>query len=226
MIYPNFREEKKLWKIGYDFVIGVDEAGRGPLAGPVVAAAVVVICPKKGFRAINFLKKNNLLAVKDSKKLSPNKREKVFTTIVNSSVILWGIGSASEKVIDRINILEATKLAMKRAVKNLIRKMICSFGDTRDNRSYFLIIDGRFPIDIDIPQKPIIRGDEKVFSVSAASIIAKTRRDKIMKQLDKKYPQYHFGQHKGYGTKLHLAMLKKYGVSDVHRKTFSSCCNL
>ena len=198
MKYPNFREEKKLWRKGYKMIVGIDEAGRGPLAGPVVACA---FC----------LSKNCSLPVKDSKKLSAKQREKIYEMLKGNPNIEWGIGRVSEKVIDRINILEATKLAMRRAVRNLERK--CSNAD-------FLLIDGNFGINLNVPQKSIIKADEKVFSCAAASIVAKVTRDRIMLKYHKKYPDYRFDRHKGYGTELHRNLIKKRGFCDIHRKSF------
>jgi ribonuclease HII len=200
MKYPDLREEKKLWKKGFRFVAGLDEAGRGPLAGPVVAAAAVM---KKSLRKIDILRE-----VKDSKKLSPKKREKLYKILKNCPFVEWGIGRVSEKVIDKINILEATKLAMKKAIKKLKRK------------PDFLILDGNFKIDVKISQKSIIKGDEKVFSCASASILAKVYRDKIMRKYHKKYPRYGFDKHKGYPTKYHFKMLKKHGPCKIHRKSF------
>jgi ribonuclease HII len=228
MRYPNLKEEKKLWKKGYKVVVGLDEAGRGPLAGPIVAAAVV-INPKhqapnhkrKCFRNLKIGNWNlfgiwNLefgnLRVRDSKKLIPKQREKLYELITKSPFIKWGIGKVSEKVIDKINIFEATKLAMKKAIKNLERKL--------KRKVDFLILDGNFKIDLKIPQKSIIKGDEKVLSCAIASIIAKVTRDKIMEKYAKKFPEYGFEKHKGYPTKFHLKMLRKYGSCKIHRKSF------
>lgn len=192
-------------------IVGIDESGRGPLAGPVVAAAVLVKNSK--------FKLENL---KDSKKLSPKKREEVFKILKSSPQVEWGIGRVSEKVIDRINILQATKLAMKRAVNNLKSK-------TQMPKIDFLIIDGNFGIDLDIPQKSIIRGDEKVFLIKLSSVVGKVSRDRAMLRYHKKYPKYHFDRHKGYGTKLHLKMLRKCGPCKLHRKSFNPvkrCCKI
>jgi len=205
MKHPNFREEKKLWKKGYKRVVGLDEAGRGPLAGSVVAAAVC-------FNKNSVSRKTELLMIKDSKKLTPKKREEFYEMITKHPHIEWGIGRTSEKVIDRINILEATKLAMKRAVRNLERK---------SSAANFLILDGNFGIKSDIPQTSIIKADEKVFSCAAASVIAKVCRDRMMLKYHKKYPRYGFDRHKGYPTKLHRKMLKKHGHSVIHRLTFN-----
>ncbi len=203
MKYPNFNEEKKLWRKGYRVVVGLDEAGRGALVASVVAAAVFI----KKFSIFNF----QFSKINDSKKLTSKKREEFYEMIINHPQIEWGIGRVSEKVIDKINILEATKLAMKKAVKNLEKK-ISSID--------FLILDGNFGIGLDIPQKSIIKADEKVFSCAAASIVAKVYRDKIMMRYHKKYPTYRFDKHKGYPTKLHRELLKKHGPCEIHRKSF------
>jgi len=208
MRYPNLREEKKLWKKGFKRVAGLDEAGRGPLAGPVVAAVVMIKMSKSNLKSKILNLKSNFKGIKDSKKLTPKKREEFYKLIVKSPFWEWGVGRVSEKVIDKINILEATKLAMKRAIKKLKR------------RPDFLILDGNFKINVDIPQKSIIKGDEKVFSCAAASILAKVYRDRIMERYDRKFPKYEFKKHKGYGTKFHFKMLKKYGPCKIHRKTF------
>ena len=208
MITPTLSQEKKLIKKGYRVIAGVDEVGRGSLAGPVMAAAIVIRNPE--FKVLKRL-------VKDSKQLSARKREEVYEILKNFLQVKWGIGKVSEKVIDRINILEATKLAMKRAVINLERKLqkttFCNLN--------FLILDGNIKVDLDIPQKSIKKADSKVFSVAASSIIAKVTRDRLMIRLHKKYPQYCFSQHKGYGTKLHFKMLKIHGPCKIHRYSFS-----
>lgn len=187
-------------------MVGIDESGRGPLSGPVVAAAVMIKKPK-------FKLKN----LKDSKKLSPKKREEIYGILKSSPQVEWGIGRVSQKVIDRINIFQATKLAMERATRNLEKKV--------KKRADFLLIDGNFGIALDIPQRSVIRGDEKVFLIKLSSIIAKVTRDKAMLKYHKKYSQYQFDKHKGYGTKLHFKMLKKYGPCKLHRKTFNPVKN-
>jgi ribonuclease HII len=194
--YPNFSEEKNLWKQGFKCVVGLDEVGRGPLAGPVVAAAI-------------FIKPNSkflLKGINDSKKLSEKQREKFYKILTKRQDIKWGIGIISEKVIDKINILEATKLAMQEAIKDL--------------KPDFLLIDGNLKINCATPQKSIIKGDQKVFSISAASIIAKVTRDRMMEKMHKKYPDYGFNKHKGYGTRAHFANLEKFGPCAIHRKSF------
>ncbi|MBU2635427.1 hypothetical protein KJ841_03095 [Patescibacteria group bacterium] len=170
MKYPNFREEKKLWKKGHEVVVGIDEAGRGPLAASVVAAAV---CFKNGRGQFSSI------LIKDSKKLTPKKREEIYEMLKQDPKIEWGIGRVSEKVIDRINILEATKLAMKRAVRSLERKINKKLKEGSVQKKCdrinfapldYLIIDGNFGINLDTPQKSIIKADEKVFSCAAASV--------------------------------------------------------
>jgi ribonuclease HII len=201
MRYPNFNEEKILWQQGFKCVVGLDEAGRGPLAGPVVAAAVLI---KPEFKILK--------GVKDSKKISEKKRDYFYKILTNNSQIKWGIGIVSEKVIDEINILEATKLAMLTAIEDL-----------KSNVDH-LILDGNFEISSEIPQKSVIKGDVKVFSCSAAGIIAKVTRDRIMLKYDKKYPEYGFKRHKGYGTAAHIKTLCKIGPCPIHRKSFVYEC--
>lgn len=207
---PSFKEENKLINKGYN-IIGIDEAGRGPLAGPVVASAVLIKNIKE-FKKELFCKE-----IKDSKKISESKRKTLFYLLTHSSYVIWEAGKEGEKRIDKINILEATKVAMEKAVNNLIKK------NNFNKKNCFLIIDGNFKINLNIKQKSIIKGDEKVFSCAAASIIAKVYRDRIMEKYHKKYPEYGFNKNKGYGTKFHLKMIKKNGLSKIHRKTFKSC---
>ena len=213
MKYPNFREEKKLWRRGYKKVVGLDEAGRGPLAGPVVAAAVIVrqipVVNSSGLKKL--LQQWQIQEIRDSKKLTPEKRVALYRILIKNPNIKWGIGRVSEKVIDRINILEATKLAMKRAVRDLEKK---------SSVASFLILDGNFEINTQHPQRSIIKADEKVFSCTVAGIIAKVNRDRMMLRYHRKYPQYGFDRHKGYPTELHRKMLKKHGPSTIHRITF------
>ncbi len=200
------KEERRLWEKGFDIIACLDESGRGPLAGPVIASAVTVEknSTKKDFEFFRELR--------DSKKMSSRKREEIFKKIISHPKIEWGIGRVSEKVIDKINILQATKLAMERALKNLEKKL--------KKRVDFLIIDGNFKINSKVSQKPIVKADEKVFSCVMASIIAKVKRDKLMLKYHKKYPQYGFDKHKGYPTKYHKEVIKKQGACKLHRKTF------
>lgn len=199
----------------FKVIVGIDEVGRGSLAGPVVASAVVITTAKIKNKKSKI--KNILRGIKDSKKLSPKRREEIFEILKSSPQAEWGIGKVSQKVIDKINILQATKLAMERAARNLEKKV--------KKKTDFLLIDGNFGIALDIPQKSIIRGDEKIFLIKVASIIAKVTRDRAMLRYHRKYPLYRFDKHKGYGTKLHLAMLKKHGPCRLHRRSFSPIKN-
>lgn len=205
MIIPSFKEEQKLRRKGHRFIVGIDEAGRGPLAGPVVAAAVI-FSPQ----TFNFYGRSRdwTRLVKSSKKLTARKREELYKIIIKEAVD-WKVGIVSEKVVDKINIFQASLLAIERALRKL------------KSQPDFLLVDGKFTlINYPVNQKAVVRGDEKVFSISAASIIAKVTRDRIMKNLDKKYPVYGFKKHKGYGTRLHFARLNKYGPCQIHRQSF------
>ena len=150
--------------------------------------------------------------IRDSKQLTEKQREEAYKILTNHKNIKWGVGIVSEKIIDKINILEATKLAMAKAITNLKIK--------NKNLKLFLLIDGNFRTKSEILQKSIIKGDQKVFSIAAASIIAKVTRDRLMNKYDKKYPQYGFKKHKGYPTKEHFDSLKKFGPCPIHRKSF------
>lgn len=205
----NFSEEKKLWKRGIECVVGLDEAGRGPLAGPVVAAAVSV----RQFTINNTQFTKQFTKINDSKKLTEKQREYFYEILTKHSHITWNVGIVSEKIIDKINILEATKLAMQKAAQKVTAPI------ARSDRA-MLLLDGNFKITSEIPQRSIIKGDAKVFSIAAASIIAKVTRDRIMRQMHQKYPEYNFAQHKGYGTAVHIAHLKTFGPCKIHRKTF------
>lgn len=180
---------------GYSVVCGIDEAGRGPLAGPVFAAAVIL---PDGLEDIGL---------NDSKKLTEKKRDLLFD-IIKKKAVAYGIGSANEKEIDEINILNATFLAMKRAVEAL--------GVTPD----IALVDGNRKPKTGIPEETIVKGDAKCISIAAASVLAKVSRDRYLLELDKQYPEYQFAKHKGYPTALHYEMIKKYGVSPVHRLSF------
>ena len=187
--------ENELFGEGYDIVCGVDEAGRGPLAGPVYAASVIL---PKG---------TTIEGLNDTKKLSEKKREKLFDEIIEKA-LYYGIGTASEKEIDELNILEATFLAMNRAIENMgiVPKVA--------------LIDGNRNKGIAYNSKCIIGGDGKSASIAAASILAKVSRDRYMLKMAEEYPQYNFEKHKGYGTKLHYEKLREFGPSPIHRMTF------
>lgn len=196
--------EKKLTEMGLQRIVGLDEAGRGSLAGPVVAAALAV---KKTFKMEKIFK-----GINDSKKLNEKKREEFYEKLIHCSDIYWNIGKVSSEKIDQLNILEATKIAMRRAVQGIGLKMKASPD--------CLLIDGNFEIDSGIDELPIIKGDEFVFSCMAAGIVAKVSRDRMMKNYCRKYPQYFFEKNKGYGTALHIEAIKKVGYCPIHRKTF------
>lgn len=193
--YPHTLHEQELWN-QFDFVAGVDEAGRGALAGPVVAAAVILPKQCKGIEG-----------VRDSKQLSHSKRESVFDVICNS-VVSYGVGIVEHDVIDEINILQATFLAMQQAILALPKT------------PQYLLIDGNRFAQSKIPFNTIIGGDDASLSIAAASVLAKVTRDRIMEDLDTSEPRYCFGQNKGYGTTSHRNSIIKFGASPVHRVTF------
>ena len=194
-IIDNLKYEKDLYKGGIELIAGVDEVGRGPLIGPVVAAAVIL--PK------NY----KLDGLTDSKKLTEKKRD-MYYEIIKRDAIAIGIGIKNENVIDEINIYEATKLAMKEAIDKL------------NVKPQHILIDA-MPLELDIPTTSIIKGDMKSESIAAASVIAKVTRDSMMYELDKKYPEYGFGSHKGYPTKKHVEAIEKYGLIEGYRKTYA-----
>lgn len=184
-------------------IAGVDEAGRGPLAGPVVAGCVVLD------------KMSEIFYLNDSKKLSESKREKLFIEI-KEKALAYGAGIIDHKVIDEINILEATHLAMKEAVENCDKMLKLKTGKSIT----MLFVDALHIKKVDIKQVSIVHGDALSISIAAGSILAKVTRDHMMIELDKKYPGYGFAKHKGYGTKDHYEAIKKLGLSEIHRKTF------
>lgn len=187
--------ESRLYKKGYINVCGVDEAGRGPLCGPVVAAAVIL--PKD----------EKIDGVNDSKKLSEKKREVLFD-VIKEKAITVGVGISDVELIEKINILNATKIAMKEAIENLKIK------------PDYVLVDGNQAIDISVPFETVISGDAKSESIAAASIIAKVTRDRLLIEYDKKYPEYGFAKHKGYGTKAHIEAIRTYGLTPIHRPSF------
>ena len=199
-IIDNREYEKELNKKGIKVIAGVDEVGRGPLVGPVVTACVVL--------PVGY----TLDGLTDSKKLTKKQRERYFDIIKNDALAI-GIGIKDEKVIDEVNIYEATKLAMKEAIDNC-NKII---------KLEHVLIDA-MKLDIDIPTTSIIKGDQKSITISAASVIAKVTRDRMMDELDKVYPMYGFSKNAGYGTKQHIEAIKEYGIIGEHRKTFKPVC--
>ncbi len=188
--------ERELWGKGYKLVAGVDEVGRGPLAGPVVAACVI------------FSEDIYLPGIDDSKKLTAEKREELYEKI-KESALDFGVGIIREREIDKLNIFRASLKAMQKAISSM------------KNTPHFLLVDGNQKIPhLDIPQLPVIKGDTLSLSCGAASIIAKVERDRLMKKLHKKYPRFSFDQNKGYGSKEHLEALRKFGPCKVHRRSF------
>jgi len=195
----NLEKEKKLNKKGFSKIIGLDEAGRGALAGPVMIGGVLV--------HPHFRVKKDFEQVNDSKKLTPKKRESLYQLLKKESQIRCFSWPISPQRIDKINILEATKEGMIKIINN-------------HPEVDYLLVDGNFKINSLVKQESILGGDRKIFSIAAASIIAKVERDNLMKELHKKFPQYKFNKHKGYGTKEHRNLIKKHGPSIVHRKSF------
>ncbi len=192
-----YQYESDLIEKGIKIIAGVDEVGRGPLVGNVVAACIVL--------PINY----QLEGLTDSKKLSEKKREEYYS-IIQKDALAIGIGKVDEKTIDKINIYEATKIAMKKAIEEANKKI----------KIEHVLIDA-MPLDIPIPTTSIIKGDAKSLSIAAASVIAKVTRDHEMYELDKKYPEYDFKHNKGYGTKKHIEAIKKYGIIKEHRITYN-----
>jgi ribonuclease HII len=183
-------------KAGYTCIAGLDEAGRGPLAGPVVAAAVVL--------PVGLL----ISGLTDSKQVSEQERERLFE-VIRAQAVCFGVGIADERTIELVNILQATIIAMERALQAL------------NPQPDYLLIDAISLPRVRLPQKPLVKGDFRSHSIAAASILAKVTRDRIMLELHKKYPCYNFQNHKGYGTKEHLSLLQEHGPCDAHRKTFN-----
>jgi ribonuclease HII len=196
---PNLAEERSLWLQGLDLVAGVDEVGRGPLAGPVVAAAVI-LSPSSDFRW--------LFHVRDSKQLSPSDRRELATYIWRDALAV-GVGFVSHTAVDRLRIAEATRQAMLRAVGELRR------------RPQYLIIDALTLPACSLPQKGIIRGDARCISIAAASIVAKVARDRFMQSQDRRFSGYDFARNKGYPTRRHLEALHRLGPCDLHRRSFA-----
>lgn len=197
---PNFEFEEKYKAEGYKVICGIDEAGRGPLSGSVVAAAVI-LPPDVMIPGLN-----------DSKKLTPKKRDMLYDVILREAVAV-GVGMASPEEIDRLNILNADMLAMRRAVENL------------KTPPDLALVDGNIARDLPVTAVPVIKGDALSLSIAAASVIAKVTRDRLCIKDDENYPQYGFGKHKGYGTKEHMEALRTYGPCPIHRRSFLGFLN-
>jgi ribonuclease HII len=191
----NLEIERTLWKQGIESVAGVDEAGRGPLAGPVVAAAVI------------FPKECIVEHVDDSKKCTPKQREKLYTLIMERALSV-GLGVVDHEVIDRINILQATIMAMRKSIENM------------NIQPEYSLIDGNSFTHATLRFRNIVGGDARSFTIAAASIIAKVTRDRLMCELDLRFPQYGFARHKGYGTRRHIEAIRMYGLCEIHRRSF------
>lgn len=192
-----FLYERELTERGFKYVCGVDEVGRGPLAGPVVCAAVIM-------RADGIVE-----GVDDSKKLTAKKREKL-SALIKQNAIAWAICRVEPQTIDEINILQATRLCMKNAVESL------------SVRPDFVLTDGNMTLDISIPQQSVVGGDAACYSIGAASIIAKVYRDEVMDEYAAEYPVYAFEKNKGYGTAAHIAAIKECGICPIHRRSFTT----
>ena len=192
--HENYQYENEQYQLGKKYIAGVDEVGRGPLAGPVVAAAVIM--PKDCY----------IEGVTDSKKLSAKKRA-LLKKEIESKALAIGIAFIDEKTIDEVNIYQASKLAMMEALNKL------------QTKPDVVLVDA-MPLELEVPSISIIKGDEKSFMIGCASIIAKETRDAFMIELDKKYPEYQFAKHKGYPTKAHIEAVYKHGILDIHRKTY------
>lgn len=195
MLSPSFKEEQKLWRKGYAFVAGVDEVGRGALAGPLVAGAVIF---PRGAKMIP--------GVRDSKLLTSIAREKLFP-LITGDVLAWAVGVVSQRIIDRIGIVAANRQAMCLALEKL-------------SRAPDYVLTDAFALQWKTPVVAIADGDGRVESIAAASIIAKVWRDRLMRKLHRRYPQYFFDQHKGYGTAAHEQAIRRYGLSPLHRRSF------
>ena len=198
--------ERELYQKGVKSICGIDEAGRGPLAGPVVVASVIM--PEGSM----------IEGVNDSKKVSEKKREKLYEQIIEEAVA-YGVGIIDQNEIDRINILNATKEGLTLCIKELEKDL--KEKNRGIEKPEIILVDALTKIDTDhIPYQSIIKGDAKSYSIATASIIAKVTRDRIMRQWDEVYPEYGFAKHKGYGTAMHISAIKQYGICPLHRKTF------
>ena len=198
---PSYDIERALREEGYTVICGVDEAGRGPLCGSVVAAACIL---PDGL---------DIPELNDSKKLTPKKRDKLFD-LIKEKAVAYGIAEGTVEEINQLNILEADLLAMRRAIDSL---------HTPDGTPYkadFALIDGNIDRDFQIPARAVVKGDSLSMSIAAASILAKVTRDRMCEEMDRAYPQYGIAKHKGYGTKEHMAALREHGPSPIHRKKF------
>lgn len=198
------RIERALLAEGYRYIVGVDEVGRGPLAGPVVCCAIIM--PLDADKIVE--------GVDDSKQLTPKRRAEIDERL-RGNAIAFACVEISEAVIDEMNILQATRLGMKRAIERVLQES----GLTGEGA--IVLTDGNMTLDIDLPQRSIVHGDALSYSIGAASVVAKVYRDTLMDKLAERYPQYGFEQNKGYGTAAHIQAIKEHGICSIHRKTFT-----
>lgn len=198
------RIERALLAEGYRYIVGVDEVGRGPLAGPVVCCAIIM--PLEADKIVE--------GVDDSKRLTPKRRAEIDERL-RRNAIAFACVEVSEAVIDEMNILQATRLGMKRAIERVLQES----GLTGEGA--IVLTDGNMTLDIDLPQRSIVHGDALSYSIGAASVVAKVYRDTLMDKLAERYPQYGFEQNKGYGTAAHIQAIKEHGICSIHRKTFT-----
>lgn len=228
MKLPSFKEENILRKRGFEFIIGVDEVGRGSFAGPVVAGAVIFAkdtpCQPRARSILN--------EINDSKLLGPKKRE-MLSKAIKKEALFYSVSTVGVSTINKIGIGKATQMAIRKAIKSIMYKVLSSKYQANIHNTNYIIHSTKFFVLADgfhikyirgiglSHQKGIIKGDKKSISIAAASIIAKVYRDKLMRKLNKKYPQYGFYRNKGYGTKFHQTALKTYGLSDIHRTSFN-----
>lgn len=203
MACPTLSYERKLWRQGCENVVGLDEVGVGPWAGPIVAGAVKIKSLKSKIKSQGLIK-----LVRDSKLLDWKRREEVYKFLTESDWLDWAVGLANVDEIDRFGLGEANRLAMKRAIGNL------------EVDIDFILIDAVIIPEYIFVSESIIKGDAKIFSIACASIIAKVTRDRLMRELAQKYPYWGFDKHKGYGTKFHREMIERYGICEIHRKSF------
>ncbi len=212
MKLPHKTLEKKLFDQGYQYIFAVDEVGVGSLAGPVTACAVGITNTfyKKHHKKLHWLR--------ESKLLLPHQREKFSKELLKERGLVYAVSHCYPKTIDKLNIYNAARLAMRQSIRKIWPNL---------NLKTIVLVDGKTKIKgIDLEQRPIVKGDRKIFAIACASIIAKVARDKMMANYAKKYPNYGFEKHKGYGTKLHRAMLTQHGICEIHRKSFKPVAKL
>lgn len=212
MLFPTYKREKQKIQNGFDFVVGCDEVGAGPLAGPVVAAACIL---KSETIGDDRTEDSWYYRVRDSKTVSEKERE-TLALCIKENCVCFAIAEASPEEVDTLNIHNASLLAMQRAVSALLKQL-----QTQDQNKVFIFVDGKYKIKgVTLEQEPVISGDSEILSIAAASILAKVHRDELLRNIDKVFPKYGFAKHKGYGTKEHIQAIQKNGVLDIHRRSF------